>query len=163
MKRWKTVEQWFGKIFNTERTPMSGSNSKITSSDTIHHKLYMEVKTSEGWSELGEYYEYYNNSERFFAINIFNNIIMLNTVDMYCDLKILPTNKKHKAILGRWYETVCKAQKENKIPMICIKPRQKRLINKFGKWIKGGWIICDKTQLSEILLESSGEHRKNPT
>lgn len=41
---WKRAERQTAKFFGTERTPLSGGNSKITRSDTIHHKLFVENK-----------------------------------------------------------------------------------------------------------------------
>ena len=41
---WKTKERKIAKFFGTERTPLSGGNSKITRSDTLHPKLFIEQK-----------------------------------------------------------------------------------------------------------------------
>jgi len=41
---WKAVERKVAKFFNTERTPLSGGNSKITRSDTLHPNLFIECK-----------------------------------------------------------------------------------------------------------------------
>tara|TARA_R100000808_G_scaffold21634_1_gene46768 strand:+ start:7867 stop:8208 length:342 start_codon:yes stop_codon:yes gene_type:complete len=47
-KAWKVRESTIAKLFGTERTPLSGSNSNHgTSSDTLHPKLYIETKTRE--------------------------------------------------------------------------------------------------------------------
>jgi len=43
-KTWKSVELRIAKAFGTARTPLSGSNSRHTSSDTLHSKLYIEIK-----------------------------------------------------------------------------------------------------------------------
>jgi len=43
-KRWKQVERQLAKEFATQRTALSGSNSKITHSDTLHDSLFFEVK-----------------------------------------------------------------------------------------------------------------------
>lgn len=40
----KAVESQVAKFFGTTRTPLSGSNSRHTSSDTLHNVLYIEVK-----------------------------------------------------------------------------------------------------------------------
>jgi len=43
-KHWKSIERKIATFFGTERTPLSGGNSKITRSDSLHHKLFLEVK-----------------------------------------------------------------------------------------------------------------------
>jgi len=42
---WKRREREIAKDFNTERTPLSGGNSKQTRSDTLHPYLFIEVKS----------------------------------------------------------------------------------------------------------------------
>lgn len=49
-KWWKEMELKVAKFFKTERTPLSGGNSKITRSDTLHKKLFIEVKAREAFS-----------------------------------------------------------------------------------------------------------------
>ncbi len=41
---WKAAERRVASFFNTERTPLSGGNSKITKSDTLSDNLFIEVK-----------------------------------------------------------------------------------------------------------------------
>lgn len=41
---WKRGESKVARFFGTERTPLSGGNSKITRSDILHEKLFVEVK-----------------------------------------------------------------------------------------------------------------------
>ena len=43
-KTWKSVERWVANFFGTERTPLSGGNSKITRSDTLSEDFFIEVK-----------------------------------------------------------------------------------------------------------------------
>jgi len=42
--KWKGFEKAIAKAFSTVRTPFSGSNSGITSSDSLHDRLYVECK-----------------------------------------------------------------------------------------------------------------------
>lgn len=42
---WKEHERVISRYFGTERTALSGSNSKITQSDTLHKELFIEVKS----------------------------------------------------------------------------------------------------------------------
>jgi hypothetical protein len=44
MKSWKRLEQKVAKMRNTERTPLSGGNSKITRSDTMDKTFFIECK-----------------------------------------------------------------------------------------------------------------------
>ena len=41
---WKAYERKIAKEFKTFRTPLSGSLSRHTESDTLHDKYYIEVK-----------------------------------------------------------------------------------------------------------------------
>lgn len=43
---WKSFERRVAAAFQTERTPLSGGNSKITRSDSLHSKLFIEAKRS---------------------------------------------------------------------------------------------------------------------
>ena len=44
---WKGFERTVAEFFGTERTPLSGGNSKITRSDTLHELLFIECKQRE--------------------------------------------------------------------------------------------------------------------
>lgn len=41
---WKAVERLVAKFFHTVRNPLSGGNSKHSRSDTLHERLFIEVK-----------------------------------------------------------------------------------------------------------------------
>ena len=43
-KSWKALERRVAKMLNTQRTPLSGGNSKMTQSDTLSDKYYVEIK-----------------------------------------------------------------------------------------------------------------------
>jgi len=43
-KPWKAFERTIAKSLGTVRTPLSGSASRLTSSDTLHPTLYVECK-----------------------------------------------------------------------------------------------------------------------
>jgi hypothetical protein len=43
-KLWKAVERKIAKLFGTERSPCSGMSGKMTASDTLHERLFIEVK-----------------------------------------------------------------------------------------------------------------------
>jgi hypothetical protein len=46
-KLWKAIERKVAKFFGTLRTPLSGSHSAHTRSDTLHDILYIETKLRE--------------------------------------------------------------------------------------------------------------------
>ena len=52
MKRgsWKRVESKVAAKFGTVRTPLSGSNSRHTSSDSLRKDLYIEIKCRKAWA-----------------------------------------------------------------------------------------------------------------
>jgi len=43
-KSWKAFERRVARFFNTERNALSGGNSKLTRSDTLHPDLFIECK-----------------------------------------------------------------------------------------------------------------------
>ena len=43
-KAWKALERRIARFFGTERTALSGGNSKGTRSDTLHPDLFIEAK-----------------------------------------------------------------------------------------------------------------------
>jgi len=43
-KAWKAFERRIAKSLGTERTPLSGGASRITTSDTLHLDLYVECR-----------------------------------------------------------------------------------------------------------------------
>jgi hypothetical protein len=43
-KKWQNLEKSVANALNSIRTPFSGSNSGVTSSDTLHPELYIECK-----------------------------------------------------------------------------------------------------------------------
>jgi len=44
---WKQTEEKAADVVGTKRTPFSGSNSGLTSSDSLHDRLFLECKTKE--------------------------------------------------------------------------------------------------------------------
>ncbi len=50
---WKNWERKIGRYFGSDRCPLSGSNSGAgTSSDTLHPRLYIEVKARKAHSAI---------------------------------------------------------------------------------------------------------------
>ena len=44
MKTWKKLEQKVARLRGTERTPLSGGNSRLTRSDTLDETFFIECK-----------------------------------------------------------------------------------------------------------------------
>lgn len=55
-KGWKAFERRIGSVFGVSRTPLSGSSSRLTSSDTLHPKLFIEVKVRRGIGPLWRFF-----------------------------------------------------------------------------------------------------------
>jgi hypothetical protein len=57
---WKLGEQTLAKFFGTTRTPLSGGNSKVTRSDSLSERLFLEMKkgayTPKRFSSIVELY-----------------------------------------------------------------------------------------------------------
>jgi hypothetical protein len=49
-KTWKKIEANVSKWFGSTRTPLSGGNSKFTRSDSLHPRLFIEVKQKKDWA-----------------------------------------------------------------------------------------------------------------
>ena len=97
-KTWKAKERKIAKKFGVKRTPLSGSNAGGTRSDTLHERLYIEIKTR----------------------------------------KELP-----KMFSTLMEETIDKAIKENKIPVVAISEKGQR----------GCWFVIHSSDLEFIAKE----------
>lgn len=92
-KHWKIMERKIAEFFGTVRTALSGSNSKVTRSDTLHERLFIEAKT-----------------------------------------------RKQHSVVGLWRNTKMLAEKESKIPVVCLTEKGKH----------GFWIVCHSSDLTAI-------------
>jgi len=54
---WKAFERVVAKDFGSRRTPLSGGNSGITRSDTVHDKLFVEAKLRQSFALHGLFVE----------------------------------------------------------------------------------------------------------
>ncbi|GAF67681.1 unnamed protein product [marine sediment metagenome] len=50
---WKRAERLAARFYGTERLPGSGAWRRITKSDTMHERLYIEVKLRDHWPKTG--------------------------------------------------------------------------------------------------------------
>ncbi len=51
-KCWKAFERRVARFFKTERNALSGGNSKLTRSDTLHPTLFIECKQRERFAAI---------------------------------------------------------------------------------------------------------------
>jgi hypothetical protein len=51
-KAWKQFERRVSRFFKTERNALSGGNSKVTRSDTLHPTLFIECKQRERFAVI---------------------------------------------------------------------------------------------------------------
>lgn len=51
-KAWKAFERRVASFFKTERNALSGGNSKLTRSDTLHPTLFIECKQRERFAVI---------------------------------------------------------------------------------------------------------------
>jgi len=54
---WKAFEREAASFFGSERTPLSGGNSKITRSDSLHKRLFIESKYRKKHSAIALWYK----------------------------------------------------------------------------------------------------------
>lgn len=52
---WKNFERLVANLIGSERTPLSGQNSKHTRSDTLHSELFIECKKRKEWAIFNLY------------------------------------------------------------------------------------------------------------
>ena len=56
-KRFKGYERRIAKWFGTYRTPLSGSHSRHTSSDTLHAKIFIDCKLRREFRSVWRYFK----------------------------------------------------------------------------------------------------------
>lgn len=100
-KAWKAAERRSAAFFKTTRTPLSGSNSKHTGSDTLHDNLFVEAKQGKGWQRIS----------RLFS------------------------------------ETTNEAEKEGKMPVVCIHPKNMQEL-----------LIFRRKDVKKLVLTNGGEY-----
>lgn len=124
-KTWKTVELRIAKDFGTDRTPLSGINSKHTGSDTLHDKLFIEVK--HGKNHIIEMA--YKLWRKFHIIHLksfdgegfmYEKTDIMRTVEMGLKMKPLTVFRTNSSIMTLYRKTAIKARTENKIPLVVL-------------------------------------------
>jgi hypothetical protein len=117
---WKNFERVVAALFGTKRTSLSGGNSKITRSDTMHPYLFIECKTRNKFTgtltvlkdaDKEKVYKHENN------ILIHNSVLVKETP--YKDL--VKNSLRLKAIHSLYVNTKEQAIVENKTPVVALK------------------------------------------
>lgn len=120
-KNWKNFERKIAKIFNTQRTALSGSNSKITSSDTLHPELYIEIKSNLRYPKEAKKYDFvFFIDEKYYLLI---SIKKLTSIDISSKYTVI-CYRKH-SLLNLIREIEIDANKENKIPILVFKENNK--------------------------------------
>jgi len=164
---WKNFERTVAKNFGTERTALSGGNSKITRSDTMHDKLFIECKMRKSFSGIALYknIEIQAKKEKLIPVLILRQkdtntehlLFKSNDIEdvaLAYSISSLPLEyrldkdevfvgkilTKRSALIRLFNETSVLAEKENKTPLVAIKEFRK----------KDYWFVLDPKNLWEI-------------
>ena len=159
-KSWKAYERKVARFFGSERTPLSGGNSRHTRSDSLHERLYIECKSNmqikilSDWGDLRRRAKATESIPVVFypdglpSVLFHSDSLPIYTSDSPTVLDILQCNHcilqhKHDAIMRLYDETQGKAAKEGKVPLLAIGQKNR----------PGFWIFCALRDLNTILLE----------
>ena len=159
-KSWKAYERRVARYFGSERTPLSGGNSRHTRSDSLHERLYIECKSNmqikilSDWGDLrrrakatgSKVVAFYPDglpgvlfhSEALPAYKSDRPTVLDILQYNYCQLEY-----NRDAIVRLYEDTAGKAAQEGKIPLLAIGQKNR----------PGFWIFCALRDLNTILLE----------
>ncbi len=114
-KAWKAFERRVAAFFKTERNALSGGNSKLTRSDTLHPELFIECK----------------QRKRFAVIRLWDETKRLADAERKLgDGELRSAGASPKDSCGRVPPGRTQLHKENKTPVVCLSER-----NRPGFWI----------------------------
>ena len=167
-KSWKAYERRVARYFGSERTPLSGGNSRHTRSDSLHERLYIECKSNMQIKILSDWGDLRRRAKAtesipvvFYPHTIYQGVwsiapavlfhsdsLPIYTSDNPTVLDILQCNHcilqhKHDAIMRLYDDTLVKAAEEGKIPLLAIGQKNRPCF----------WIFCALRDLNTILLE----------
>lgn len=160
---WKKFERSVARFFGAERTALSGSNSKISSSDSTHDRLYIECKLR---NENDSFYSLWNiiKSGRLFYTMTDDGLFFLMHISIYKEFcadflnaknppEKLRLFKRFRAVKGKaralitlYKDSKQKADIEGKIPFVARKVKNKK-----------GWAIFFEVKDLETIFKES-EH-----
>ena len=142
---WKNRERQIAGILKTNRTPLSGSSSRHTSSDTLHEKLYIECKYRKRHPILhvstGPIVIKCASDGRSWVLWHYNYLQDVKKDGYIASLKT--KTRKRWATVGLWLDTAEKAKKENKLPVVAL----------FELYQRGFWLFCLDSDIQSISKE----------
>lgn len=120
-KTWKSVELRLAKMFGVRRTPLSGGNSAHTRSDTLHPRLFIELKHGEAslintmWKEW--------KKDTIILIEDGEIVLSMIHTDNFTEreaTKVKIIKRKNFGAINLYKQTEKLAEKENKIPIVAL-------------------------------------------
>jgi len=98
---WKQLERRVAKFFGTVRTPLSGGNSRITRSDSLHNKLFIEIKSRRKVPFLKQFRETIKQAKQENKLPVFV-IHEANHKDDICFMRLADTKKFVSIMSKQW-------------------------------------------------------------
>ena len=97
-KTWKAVESRIAKFLGTRRTPLSGGNSFHTRSDTLHSRLFIEIKHG---SSCPRSYDgvlrLFEQTEKFAAAELKSAVVVLHEKGRWGGVGVYPAYIRTRA------------------------------------------------------------------
>ena len=160
--RSKTQERRVARFFGTERTPLSGGASRHTRSDTLHPKLYIEVKSAIGpggtngwlWREIRDMEPHQHSMTYYCCDHIY--IAHTDTVEVNRHYVTAVRGSVKAACLRLWKQTVELAAQEKKTPLLALLVKGKR-----GFWLVSdaeGILAAQKARKEVVDGEATEQH-----
>jgi len=120
-KTWKSVELRLAKMFGTKRTPLSGGNSGHTRSDTLHKRLFIELKHGNS-STIKTMWKEWDKDVCVLVKSHEIVLSMLHTSNLTERMatKLIVIKRKNFGAIKLFKETEELAKLENKIPVVVL-------------------------------------------
>jgi len=153
---WKNRERKIAAFFGTKRTPLSGGNSGHTRSDTLHPKLFVEVKMRQHHPVLDLWFEAKKLAMAGdWPVPPIAMLVERETNDSWVLWHSASTMKmpdpmstwvytvirKSFAVTNLWKVTAVLAEREDKIPLVALVEKGKA----------GFWLLCSLPQYIETI------------
>ena len=154
---WKQGERRIAAYFGTLRTSLSGGNSKITRSDTMHDKLFIEAKQRfkhpiiKSWDAAKKAAKgripavvlmLEGETDIWIMAHSDHLVKVVENMDNP-DIYVETYERKKIAAIQLWKETKEMAEKEGKIPLVALQEKNR----------SGFWIIAHSDDIRPIIQE----------
>jgi len=146
---WKRAERKVAEFLQTRRTPLSGGNSGHTRSDTLHAKIFAEVKLRkqftliDAWDRLDAskgvpvlYVREKDNKD-----DIWQLWHSADTSRLFEEKTTDTLTRKRLGVVNLWKDTQEKAAIESKLPIVAL----------IVKYRPGFWIFCRCSDVDSFL------------